>query len=245
MPFTGPLQIEMQDVRTQSTSKQHTLGTLAVTRDGRQFRYGQAGAVALTAGKMHQIPAVVANHQALVTLAAAVNATKITVTLGGSAATADQYIDGYAIIRDTSTTGAGQAFPITGNSAQTVTTGNADIYIGEGIAEALTTASVTNLELSPYGGILVSTSADTTETCVGVPQIDCAAASYCWFQVRGVAGVLASVTGTITKGAGVIKSAATAGAVDIEATTTITQRVGIALQTGTASKYNTTMLTIG
>jgi hypothetical protein len=243
MPFTGPLQIEMQDVRTTSTSKQHTLGTLAVTRDGRQFRYGQAGAVALTAGKMHQIPAVIANHQALVTLAAAVNATKITVTLGGTAATADQYIDGYAIIRDTSTTGAGQAFPISGNSAQTVTTGNADIYITEGVAEALTSASVTNLELSPYGGVLITTTADTTESCIGVPQIDTAAASYCWFQVRGVAAVLAN--GTITKGAGVIKSATTAGAVDIEAAATITQRVGIQLQTGTTAKYNTTMLTIG
>lgn len=243
MPFSGPLQIEMQDVRVQSTSKQHTLGTLAVTRDGRQFRYGQAGAVALVAGKMHQIPAVVANHQALVTTAAAVGATKITVTLGGSAATADQYMDGYAVIRDTSTTGAGQAFPIVGNQAQTVTTGTADVYISESIAEALTTASVTNLELSPYGGILVSTTADTTETCVGVPQVDIAAASYGWFQVRGVAAVLAN--GTITKGTGVIKSATTAGAVDIEATGTITQRVGIQLQTGTSAKYNTTMLTIG
>lgn len=243
MPFTGPLQIEMQDVRSLSTSKNHTLGTLAVTRDGRQFRYGQAGAVALVAGKMNQIPAVIANHQALVTLAAAVNATKITVTLGGTAATADQYIDGYAVIRDTSTTGAGQAFPINGNSAQTVTTGNADIYIGEGVAEALTSASVTNLELSPYGGVLVSTSADTTETCIGVSQIDVPAASYTWFQVRGVAAVLGN--GAITKGAGVIKSGTTAGAVDIEATGTITQRVGIALQTGTSAKYNTTMLTIG
>lgn len=243
MPFTGPLQIEMQDVRTTSTSKQHTLGTLAVTRDGRQFRYGQAGAVALTAGKMHQIPAVVANHQALVTAAAAVGATKITVTLGGTAATADQYIDGYAVVRDTATTGAGQAFPINGNSAQTVTTGNADIYISEGVAEALTTASKTNLELSPYGGVLVSTTADTTETCIGVPQIDTAASSYTWFQVRGVASVLGN--GTITKGAGVIKSGTVAGAVDIEATGTITQRVGVQLQTGTDAKYNTTMLTIG
>lgn len=243
MPFTGPLQIEMQDVRTQSTYKQHTLGTLAVTRDGRQFRYGQAGASILAAGKLAQIPAVVANHQALVTAAAAVNATKITVTLGGTAATADQYVDGYAVIRDTATTGAGQAFPINGNSAQTSTTGNVDVYLAEGVAEALTTASVTNLELSPYGSMIISSSGDTTESVTGVPQIDVAASSYAWFQVRGVAAVLGN--GTITKGSGVIKSATTAGAVDIEAAATITQRVGIQLQTGTTAKYNTTMLTIG
>lgn len=243
MPFTGPLQIEMQDVRTQSSTKQHTLGTLAVTRDGRQFRYGHAGATALAAGKLAQIPAVVANHQALVTVAAAVGATKVTVTLGGTAATADQYIDGYAVIRDTATTGAGQAFPINGNSAQTVTTGNVDVYLAEAVAEALTTASVTNLELSPYEGMLISSSGDTTEMVTGVPQIDVTAAYYAWFQVRGVAAVLGN--GTITKGSGVIKSATTAGAVDIEAAATITHRVGIQLQTGTSTKYNTTYLTIG
>jgi len=241
MPFTGPLQIEMQDVRTASTTKQHTLGAVAYTRDGRAFRYGQAGASALAAGKLAQIPAVVANHQALATLAAAVNSTKVTVTLGATAATADQYVDGYLVIRDTSTTGAGQAFPINGNSAAALST-NCDIYLGEAVATALTTASVSNLELSPYGGMLISSTADTTEAVTGVPQVSVAAASYGWFQTRGVSAVLGN--GAITKGAGVIKSATTAGAVDIEAAGTLTYRVGIQLQTGTTAKYNTTLLTI-
>lgn len=242
MPFTGPLQIELQDVRKTSTSKNHSLGQIAYTKDGRQFRYGLAGAVALTAGKLAQIPAVVANHQALVTAAAAVNAVKVTVTLGGTAATADQYADGYLVIRDTSTTGAGQAFPIVGNSAQTVTTGTADIYISEGVAEALTSASVSNLELSPYGGVLISDHNVTTERVIGVPQVDVPIATYAWFQTVGVASVLAN--GTITKGAGVIPSATTDGAVDIEGTSTITQRLGYQLQTGTTAKYNTTYLSI-
>lgn len=242
MPFTGPLQIELQDIRKTSTSKNHPLGQVAFTKDGRQFRYGLAGAVALVAGQVMQIPAVIANHQALVTAAAASGTKKVTVTLGGTAATADQYADGYLIVRDSSTTGAGQALPVVGNQAQTVTTGTADIYLDEGIAEALTAASVTNLELSPYAGVLVSTTADTTERVVGVPQVDVPAASYAWFQTVGVASVLGN--GTITKGAGVIKSATTAGALDIEATGTLTQRVGMALQTGTSAKYNTVYLSI-
>lgn len=243
MPFTGPTQIEMQDVRVTSTSRQHNLGQIAFTHDGRMFVYGQAGAVALVAGQLQQIPAVVANHQALVSpSASAVGAVKITVTLGGTAATADQYLGGFAVIRDTATTGAGQALPISGNSAQTSTTGNADIYLAEGVGEALTTASVVNLELAPTGGVLVSTSGDTTERVVGVPQIDTPAASYSWLQIKGVASVLGN--GAITKGAGLIKSGTTAGAVDIEATGTITQRVGIAQQTGTTAKYNTVYLNI-
>lgn len=242
MPFTGPIQIELQDVRLTNVNQQHMLGQVAYTGDGRQFRYAQAGAVALVAGQLMQIPAVIANHQALVTTAAASGATKVTVTLGGTAATADQYRDGYLVIRDTNTTGAGQAFPITGNSAQTSTTGAADIYIGEGVQEALTAASVSNLELSPYRGVLVSTSADTTERVVGVPQVDTPAASFVWLQTVGVSSVLGN--GAITKGAGLIKSGTTAGAVDIEATGTITQRVGMALQTGTSAKYNTVYLSI-
>lgn len=242
MPFTSPLQIELQDVRATSSSKNHILGSVAYTADGRRFAYGQAGAVAITAGQLTQIPAVVANHQALVTAAASVGAVKVTVTLGGTAATADQYKDGYLIIRDTSTTGAGQAFPVVGNSAQTSTTGTVDVYIGEGVAEALTTASVSNLELSPYGGVLVSTTADTTERVVGVSQVDVPISYYAWFQTYGVSSVLGN--GTITKGSGLIKSATTAGAVDIEGTSTITQRVGIAQQTGTSTKYNTVYLNI-
>lgn len=242
MPFVGPLQIELQDVRKTSTAKNHALGQTAYTKDGRQFRYGLAGAVALVAGKLSQIPAVVPNHQALVTAAAAQNATKVTVTLGGTAATADQYADGYLVIRDTSTTGAGQAFPINGNQAQTVTTGTVDVYIAEGVQEALTSASVSNLELSPFAGVLISDHTATTERIVGVSQVDVPAASYAWFQTVGIAGVLGN--GSITKGSGVINSGTTDGAVDIEGTGTITQRVGFAQQTGTSAKYNTTYLTI-
>lgn len=243
MPFVSPLQIELQDVRATSTARNHLLGTRAWATGNREFVYGQAGASALTAGQLAQIPAVVANHQALVTVAAAtVGSVKITVTLAGTAATADQYKDGFAVVRDTSTTGAGQALPIVGNSAQTVTTGNVDVYLAEGLGEALTTASVVNLELSPYGGLLVSDHTVTTQFVAGVPQVDVPAASYAWFQVKGVASVLGN--GSITKGSGVIPSATTDGAVDIEGSGTITQRLGYALQTGTSAKYNTVYLNV-
>lgn len=240
MPFTSPLQIELQDVRTISSTQQHKLGSRAYTSDGREFVYGSAGASALAPGKLAQIPAVVANHQALVTAAASVGAVKITVTLAGTAATADQYKDGFAVIRDA--TGAGQAFPIVGNSAQTSTTGTVDVYLGEGVATALDSTSITNLELAPSASMVISDHSVTTQYVVGVPQISVTAAYFGWFQVRGVAAVLGN--GSITKGSGVIPSATTDGAVDIEGTSTITQRLGYQLQTGTSTKYNTTMLRI-
>jgi hypothetical protein len=76
----------------------------------------------------------------------------------------------------------------------------------------------------------------------GVTNVSLPAATYGWFQTRGPAAVLGN--GTIAKGSGVVQGATTAGSVDIEAATTITQRVGFAAQTGTSTKYNTVYLTI-
>jgi hypothetical protein len=240
MSLTGPIQLAPQDVFKTSTSKLMRLGSQGITRDGRLFRYGLAGAVALSAGKLVQIPAVVANHQNLaVQTAAVVGDTTLLLTLGATAATQDQYADGYAVGYDVA--GIGQCLNIQGNASAALST-TVSVFLADPVATAAATTGKFNLELNPYAGVLISTSGDTTEMVVGVPNVAIAAASYGWFQTRGVAAVLSN--GTITKGAGVIKSATTAGATDIEATGTITQRVGTQLQTGTSTKYNTTYLTI-
>lgn len=240
MPFTSPLQIELQDVRTASVGQQHKLGQVAYTGDGRKFVYGGAGAsTALSPGKLAQIPPVVANHQALVTAAATIP-TKITVTLAGTAATADQYKDGFAVFRDG--TGVGQALPVVGNSAQTSTTGTVDVYLGEGQAVLADATTITNLELAPTALQVISNHSATTDYVNGVPQVSIPASNFGWFQTWGVAAVLGN--GSITKGSGVIPSATTDGAVDIEGSGTITQRLGFAQQTGTSAKYNTVNLTI-
>lgn len=241
MPFTGPLQIELQGVMSTNTTQQHKLGARAVTADGREFRYGKAGASDLAPGKLAAAPAVVANHQNLaVAVAPLVGDVKVTATLGGTAATADQYKDGYLLCYDS--IGVGQAFNVVGNSAQTVTTGNVDVYLADGLAVALTTASKVSLENNPYSGAVITNTAVTTDFVVGVPLVTVPAASFGWFQVRGVAAVLTN--GTIAKGSGLIASATTAGAVDIEAAATITQRVGQALEAGVSTKYSTAYLTL-
>lgn len=240
MPLVGTQQIELQDIGVASASRQHVLGQVAYAHDGRKFVYGQAGASDLAPGKLAQSPAVVANHQALVTAAAALGATKITVTLAGTAATADQYRDGFAVIRDA--TGAGQALPIASNQAQTSTTGTVDVYLAEGVRVALDATSITNLELAPNSKLVIADHTATTARIVGVPQVTIPATYFGWFQVQGVAAVLGN--GSITKGTGLTVSGTTDGAVDAEGTSTITQRVGFALETGTSAKYNTTFLNI-
>jgi len=240
MGFTGTLQISAQDIYKVSTSKLVRLGAQGATRDGRLFRYGLAGAVTLAAGKICQIPAVVANHQNIaVQTAAVVGDNFLAVTVGATAVTAGQYDDGYVVGFDAS--GVGQTLQIQGTPAFS-SAGTNSLALFDPIATAITTSGKVNLELNPYAGTLVYATGATTEFCVGVPNVAIAAGSYGWFQTRGVASVLTN--GAITKGSGVIPGQTTAGSVDIEAAATITQRVGTALQTGTTTKYSTTYLTI-
>jgi hypothetical protein len=238
--ITGPLQISNQDVARISSSKLHRLGTQAATRDGRLFRYGQAGAVNLSPGKLVQIPAVIANHQNIaVQTASVVGDQTLAVTLGATATTAGQYDDGYVIGYDAS--GVGQTLQIQANSVAALST-TCVLNLFDPVITAQTTSAKVNLELNPYAGALVSATSQTTEFATGVPNVAITAAYYGWFQTRGPAAVLTN--GTITKGSGVVPGQTTAGSVDIEGTGTITQRVGLQLQTGTSTKYSTTYLTI-
>ena len=50
MALSGPLVLEAQDLHEVTTAKGHVLGAVAVTKDGRQYRYAKNGAVALVAG---------------------------------------------------------------------------------------------------------------------------------------------------------------------------------------------------
>lgn len=240
MAFTGPLQLANQDIYRISSTKLHRLGAQGATRDGRLFRYGLAGAVALAPGKINQIPAVVANHQNIaVQTASVVGDSQLLVTLGATLASADQYADGYVVGYDAS--GVGQTLQVQGNSAAALST-TCTVYLSDPVAIAQTTSGKVNLELNPWAGALVYATGATTEFCVGVTQVSLTAANYGWFQTRGPAAVLTN--GTIAKGSGVVPGQTTAGSVDIEATGTITQRVGTQLQAGTSTKYSTTYLTI-
>lgn len=240
MGFTGPLQLSTQDIYKLSSTKLMRLGQQGATRDGRLFRYGLAGAVTLAPGKINQVPAVVPNHQNIaVQTATVVGDSVINVTLGATATTAGQYDDGYVIGYDAS--GVGQTLQIQGTPVIALSTSGA-LSLFDPIAIAQTTSGKVNLELNPWSGGLVYATGATTEFCVGVTNISLTAANYGWFQTRGTAAVLGN--GSITKGSGVIPGQTTAGSVDIEAAGTLTQRVGLQIQTGTSTKYNTTYLTI-
>lgn len=202
------------------------LGVRAVTGDGREFRYQQAGASNLVLGTLQQSPAIVANHQNLVTSTAAIGATTITVTLGGTAATANQYAGGTLIFN--AGTGIGQTLKISSHPAQATTTGTLVLTLEDPVVVATATAS-TKSSLYPnlYSGTIQCPTTLTGQP-IGVPLFNVTALYYAWIQIKGAASVLNQ--GGTAVGLSMAPSASVAGALATVAATT--QELATALQAG-------------
>jgi len=194
-----------------TTRREHSLGTLGVTPDGRWFRWAFSDG-ALGAGNLLQQKAPTTTHDMdlAVQAAAAVGAQTISVTLEAGAATLDQYEDGFIHIND----GAGEGHiyrirsnPVAAASATLVVT----LRQGDDVREALTTAtSLAGLTENPWKD--VATHATTTVgMSAGVAPTEVADDSYFWAQVRGMCSVL--VEGTLVIGETASPSTTTAGAV--------------------------------
>ncbi len=229
--------ISPSDIWANTSNQEMELGAYAETPDGRGYRYVKAGATALVPGKLQQAPAQVANHLACaVGAASAIGANTVTVTLGATAATLNQYAGGYLVV--TTTPGQGYTYKIKSNPAADASA-SVVITLEDTIKIALTTSSVVDLVLNQYSNVIVNTaSADARPVGVAVQAIT--ALYYGWVQTKGEVACL-NDSGT-TIGLGVAPSASVAGAVKTAATTLET--VGFTVNTGTTTKYNCIFLTI-
>src|SRR4249920_1582699 len=107
--FRGPYELAEQNIREISSTQNVKLGVKGETIDGRIYRYAKAGAVNVAAGKINVAAAHVANHvNQVVQAAAAIGDTRVSLTLGATAATANQYKGGLLVINDA--TGEGIAY---------------------------------------------------------------------------------------------------------------------------------------
>lgn len=226
-----------QDYNAISVNQLEVLGTTMPMVDGREWRYGFAGAADLAPGKIAQVAAnaATANHQNLaVSPALAVGDKKIGVTLGATAAAADLYKDGFVHGYDAS--GVGQTLRIKGHPA--INSAAAGVLrLADPVLIAMTTSGKVSLSRSPYAAAVISDHTATTGLIIGVPAVTITAAWYGWFQVQGLGSVLTN--GTPVAGADVIASATTDGAVDVEGTSAVTQRLGSVYGVAAVStKYN-------
>ena len=164
---------------TTTTKREHPLGAVGMTPDGRCFRWAFAGE-AIGAGQLVMQKGAVANHDMdlATAAAAAVGATTITVTLGATAATKDQYEDGAIYIND----GAGEGHlyairehPAADASASLVVT------LHETVREALTTGtSLSGLIENDYKDVEIYDADDIDGPALGEAPTEVANDEYFW-----------------------------------------------------------------
>ena len=181
------------------------LGTPLELPDGSVYRMVQASATALIAGKVYQGEAQISDtmfEDLLVTGSAAVGATAVTITTGGTGAvTTDQFKDGILFTASSANGGVGEKYRIrTNNSAAA---GSAACTITLYQTDPLVTAiaggtTKTGLRQNPYKNVLLTT-ADTVRVgpIAGIPPTAIPANSFGWIQRRGEATAFMGATLTV------------------------------------------------
>ena len=210
------------------TSTDASLSTLVGSKfrsaDGRTFALVQVGAANIASGLLVQSPASIgANHTGLTCATAAIGATQITVTLGGTAVTANQYAGGYAVV--SAGTGIGQTLRIASHPAAALSTAVV-LTLEDALSVATAVAdSKVSLTLPQYGsangtnvqtsGVIVSPTTATGRV-IGATVYPLVASttttpSYGYIQTEGAVAVLNDSATAI--GLDVMPSSSVAGAV--------------------------------
>ena len=212
--MTSPFKLNYaQGLFSTSSTAQEKLGCPRWTEDGRFFRYAQAGASDLSAGKMGVAVTATANHINKPVAAAAVGDYSVSLTVGATLVSADQYKDGFLHINDG--TGQGYQYRIESNTA-CASSGTTVVTLSEPIRVALVASSTTEASLikSPYDGVTEGTTQEALP--VGVPLVAVTTLYYYWAQTGGVAICL--VDGTPAVGSALILSDAVAGSLEVRVT---------------------------
>ena len=236
-----------------NTSTDASLSTLVGakfnTQDGRELVLVQNGGTALVSGVLVQGPVSIgANHTGLaVTGSATVNpigATAVTVTMGGTLATVNQYQGGYAVV--SAGTGIGQTLKIASHPAAT-SSGTCVLTLEDPLSVALDTTSKISLTLNPYGsqngadvttsGVVVCPTTLTGRvigaTLYPIPASTSTVPTYGFIVTKGLTAILNDANTAI--GLDVMPSTNTAGAVMTYVYTT-GSRVGTSTVAGATTK---------
>lgn len=240
----GPLALVANG--TFQTSTDSALATLEGTRwdlsDGREVMLVKAGAVAVLPGRLYQDAALVANHQNLaVTAFTAYSANgnvpaKVTVTLGATAATANQYAGGFVVVNDNN--GEGQTLRIASHPAAD-SGASLVVTLEDSPTTALTTASEVCL-IPPHGDGIIIAPTTLTGALAGVALYNIAANAYGFVVTKGLTSCLAD--GVIGIGSAIGPSNAVAGAVEVGV---LAQGIiGNAAQAGVDTEFRTVFVNL-
>jgi len=239
MRVTSNAEVFDGNMRSDSSVQQHDLGAKYVDGNGGVYRYVLVGGTALVAGKLYDGPANATDNANIAVVLGTAGANAITVTLGSTAATLNQYAGGAVVINDVDGQGftyAIKSHPAADASASLVLTLDDD----EPVVTALTTSSQATLIPSQYNGVIIHASTETGVP-VGVAVTNVTEAQYGWIKTRGIVSCLHDAT-PAEIGEGVDASTTTDGCVT-ESVAPLLQ-VGTALVQGVSTEYNPIYLTM-
>lgn len=241
MSFAGMPQVFDLDPHKISEDPAHVPGLLAIDRFGDLYRYVQAGASNISAGKLQIAPAPKTNHHNVAWASGgAIGSNKVTVTLGATAAVANEYAGGILSVNDA--TGEGSTYRISGHPAAD-SAGTLEVTIYGSFYEALVSGSEVTLTHNTFNGVVEGT--DEERLPAGIPSIDITATYWGWAKTHGQSAALADET--LNLGALLTIGTSTAGAVEEmdDLTTNITDiAIGYAHVAGVDTEYRPIMLTI-
>lgn len=223
-----------------SATQEMDLGAKLVGSDGTEFRYVKVGATALVVGKLYDSAAMIANHTNIAVAAAAeAAATSVTVTLGATAVTANQYAGGKMIVNDVD--GEGQTFYIKSHPAAALSTSLVLTLDTETpVVTALTTSSEVTLVPNKYNGVVIHPVTEIS-TNVGVAVKAVTAVYYGFVQTKGIVSLLQDAT---PAGIGLLVSASTTTAGCGTSGVATLPTIGIQLSAGISTEYNVTDLNL-
>ena len=218
MSFPATIQGRWGFEKDVTTSKKHKLGAIMQIEDT-YYRYVKAGED-LIAGQLLETPAVVPNHNDDLVVAATGTAgdSSVSITVGGTAVTKNQYQDGYLYFNATTATSgqtsSGFRYRIKEHAAiDSSGTGSFTIEDYGGLAAAIVAGTDTAGLIANLGSdVLIS---NTTELggLVGVTVNDIADNSFGWVQFYGHG--ICQIEGTPALGGGLMRSNGTTGAAEI------------------------------
>jgi hypothetical protein len=248
--------------RTSTQGPIYLPGTRGIMPNGDEFRYAQMGAVAGVVGKLYQGPLPVTNHVLQTAAAAAVGATTVALTLGATAVTANDYVNGTLVVDLVGNTGFGYTYhigahpavassgvftvPFAGSASQTIGTDGLVVAGTESVQVAIaTTANSVSIYPNLYKKVLIVPGTLPTASIAGVPPVAIAASSWGWLQTKGEAMVLTDNT-TVVIGQPAIASTVTSGAVSLVTTTNIITSpiVGTFTRVAVSASYSTVNLNL-
>lgn len=216
------------------------LGVRAVTGDGREFRYVQAGASNLIVGDLLQSPAQVVNFHKMATTAGALGGTSLTVTPGASTGSANQFASGWLLVETDSGGTPGYQYQVAGHPAISSATAFA-VTLQDPILLAVSASATVSLIQNPYK-LVIQNPVSATGTVVGSCIYPLTANYYGWVQTNGIATVLYESGVAATIGQNISASVNTAGAV--EGAVTGQAAVGYMAETPTNTNFVAVKLNI-